>query len=184
MKTGSIIFLTRRVIKNIFDYRGIISYLIAVFTRFKGQKIKDVKVHSAIVYEYLNEYYVRDMDKDGDRHYTLEKYKEKFGERMEVVENPYNIENSALTEENVLKFNTSCRNFAVKYDYKNTFFYQIIKRLFGYFIKDNSNYARMCAEDVCRQFNVFFKTFDYVEKTNPNELYEFIKQWSGLVESE
>ncbi len=171
MKTGNIIFLTRRAIKNIFDYRGIISYLIAVFTRFKGQKIKDVKVHSAIVYEYLDEYYVRDMDKNGDRHYTFKKYEEKFGDRMEIVERP---RFTNITKEKIQRFNTTCRNFKVKYDYKNTFFFQVIKRLFGFFIKDNSYYSRMCAEDVQRQLNIFDYMFSKPEEVNPNILYLLI----------
>ena len=169
-KAGSIIFLTRRKEKP--NYRIFLSYMIALFTRKKKQPLNKVKVHSAIIYEHDNVMRVRDMDKDGDDHYTLEKYKKLYGDRLEIVNNHFNF-----SEKQLIASNFSCRTLKVKYDYKNTFFWQVIKRFSGFFVGKITLYKRMCAEDMQRQFNIlipgFFKT---PEATNPNEAYEYVKK--------
>ena len=173
VKEGDIIFLTKRSIKP--KYRIFVSYMIALLTKQPGEKIKDVKVHSSIIYSNGGVLSVRDMDKNGDMHYTIGKYKQLYGDRLEVKAHCYKPSLDTLK-----KFNSSCRDFKVKYDYKNTFLYQVIRRLFGVFINDPTRYKRMCAEDAQRQFNLIEGIFYNPEKTNPNELYHVISHWKTV----
>ena len=170
MKEGSIIFLTRRKAKP--AYRIFISYMIALFTKRKGQSLINVKVHSAIIYSHKGVLKVRDMDKHGDEHYTFNEYKRLFGDRFEIIENPFDF-----SKERLIEFNYSCRSLNVKYDYSNTFVYQVLKRFTGFFIGKVTLYKRMCAEDAQRQFNILYPGyFKTPEATNPNELFEQIKK--------
>lgn len=174
MKEGDIIFLTRRKYKPY--YRIFISCGIALVTRKKGQTYDDVKVHSAIIYKYKGVLFVREMEKHGDEHSTLEKYKEIYGGRMEIKESPVHFSVSKYNS-----FNRSCRELHVEYDYNNTFVYQILRKVFKFFRFKNTVMQRMCAEDAQRQYNLlspgFFKT---PEKTSPNELYYKILNWKTV----
>jgi len=168
MKEGDIIFVTRR---HDNDFRGFISKGIAVLTKHKGQDIEDVKVHSAIIYKSKGVLMVRDMDKHGDEHYTLKKYTELFHDRMEIVNMNHNA-----SQEKIVWFNNNCMNNKVKYDYVNTFVFQLVKSLTKKFIGKQSVYHRMCAEDVQRQYNILDDVFKTPEYTNPNELYKIVKK--------
>jgi len=165
---GSIIFLTKRKEKPY--YRKFISYMIAKMTRNKGQRLEDVKVHAAIIYRYDDTLYVREMESKGNINYTLVEYNALYGDRMVIYSH-----NMSFDEWNVDRFNFSCRNQSVKYDYKNTFIFQIVKRYTTLFLGRNTPYHRMCAEDTQTQFNLlscnYFKT---PESTNPNELWNLI----------
>jgi len=162
---GSIIFLTKRKEKPY--YRKFISYMIAKMTRNKGQRVEDVKVHCAIIYRYDNILYVRDMDKKGDEHYTLKDYILKFQNRIEIYKPLFEF-----GDWNINRFNKSCKDEKVKYDYINTFVYQVIKKYIHKFIGKDTSYTRMCAEDAQRQYNLllpnYFKT---PEATSPNEVH-------------
>ena len=170
---GSLIFLTKRKIKNVFDYRGIISVGISKLTKFKDQDEDEVKVHTAIIYDNNGELTVREMGKHGDEHYSLEYYKIMYGSRMEIVymQETFNLERIDM-------FNKSCKYTKVKYDYKNTFVFQLIKSFTHKFFGKDTLYHRMCAEDAQRQYNILFPNyFKTPEDTNPNELYKIVKTY-------
>lgn len=170
MKEGDIIFLTKRSANP--WYRIFISKGITHFTKLKNQALTEVKVHSAIIYNDLGVLKVRDMDKNGDNHYSLVEYYNKFKDRIEIKETPY-----LFSPEIKLIFNYSCKNTHVKYDFVNTFVYQIIKRLTGRILFKDTTWTRMCAEDVQTEFNKLRYTFSTPEITNPNNLFELIKHW-------
>jgi len=170
MKAGNIVFLTERKKKPY--YRILISKGIALFTKYPNQKLEDVKVHAAIIYNYKGIFYVRDMDKDGDDHYTIDKYFEKYKGRIEIKINPFLTTTAILN-----KFNNSCRNTKVKYDFWNTFFFQIIKTITGKFIGKKTSLHRMCAEDARTQFNILKNIFSDLEGVNPNAFHNEIMDW-------
>jgi hypothetical protein len=177
MQEGSLIFLTKRPFK--LNFRWFMSQAIASLTKFKGQDINDAKVHSAIIYRYKNILYVRDMDKKGAEHFTLDSYIETYKGRGTVLENPYSY---SFTYETLRIFNISCRNTKVKYDYINTFVFQLIKTQIKKFLGWNSEYRRMCAEDASKQYNLLERIFKTPEKTNPNEMFKFltdVKEWKN-----
>ena len=89
------------------------------------------------------------MEKNGDKHYSISKYISIYGDRMEVVKMPF-----SYPKGNIIEFNVSCKNLRVKYDYSNTFFFQVLKAVFKKMIFDKTRFKRMCAEDVQRQFNI------------------------------
>lgn len=168
MKVAKIIFLTRKLGKFPV-YRFILSFFIALFTRKKKQKIKDVKVHAAVIYEDNGIEYVRDMEAKGNESILFGDYYEKFKDRIEMIY--YRFQTS---KEKIKTFNNSCKKTKVKYDYKNTLFFQVIKILFGKFFGGNTAYSRMCSEDVQRQLNILEPIFDKPEEVSPNELYEIL----------
>lgn len=170
MKEGSIIFLTRRKKGNLI--RRFVSGGIAVFTKREDQALDNVLVHSAIIYRSGSELYVREMEKNGDEHKTLVEYNKIYGKRMYIKVNPFDIESNKVE-----KFNLSCETVRVKYDYWNTFFFQIIKVLFGRFLGKKTTLHRMCAEDAQRQFNLLKDIFKTPEKTSPNDLWYMICDW-------
>lgn len=174
MKEGDIIFLTYR--KNKPFYRIFISKGIALFTRKNKQPLSTVKVHAGIIYKKDGILTVRDMDKDGEEHHTLNVYKIIYGDRLEIKSCPYIFKQKIYDS-----FNKSCEKLHVEYDYNNTFVYQVIKKFFRFFKFKKTVMQRMCAEDAQRQFNIlspgFFKT---PEKTSPNELYFKIKNWDTV----
>lgn len=174
MKEGTIIFLTKRKFRHPFEFRWWLSILIAYFTKDEKQKLSDVKVHAAIIYDNGG-LKVRDIDKEGDCHYILKDYLSKYEGRIEIKEHSFNI-----CEDELKFFNYSCKTRKVKYDYINTFFYQIIKYFIGIFTKKNTIEKRMCSEDVMRQFNLLKCIFNTPEKTTPNELYLMIKKWKTV----
>lgn len=173
MQAGDIGFLTIRKNKPI--YRIVISYMIALLTKLPKEKIKDTKVHSFVIYEKDNKKFIRDMDKEGDTHYSLEDYLEIYGDRVEIRKLPYYAEGSRLS-----LFNKSCANTKVKYDYMNTFVYQLIRSLGGRLLFKKTIYTRMCAEDVQRQLNIIRYIFDTPEITNPAELDKLTRGWETL----
>jgi len=171
MKEGNLISLTRRYKKP--NYRIFISYMIAKLTKRKGQPIDKVKVHSAIIYKRDGIFMVREMEKDGDSHQTLEDYLIEYKDRVEIKEHPYSFK-----PEELATFNYLCRYLKVTYDYRNTFLWQVVKYFTGKFLGKQTMYSRMCAEDFQDQFNVlkygYFKT---PEITNPNEVHSLVKEW-------
>ena len=171
MKEGSIIFLTLRKKKPL--RRIILSKGISILTRKKNQSLEKVKVHSAILYSSNGHFMVRDMDRKGNETWFLEDYKKKYEDRIEIRKNPFFVSGSSLEN-----FNGYCRNKKVKYDYFNTFFFQIFRSLFGFQKFPNSKKRRMCAEDVQRCFNILIpRFFETPEQSHPNELYEITKNW-------
>ena len=172
-KAGDIIFLTKRTVKKPL-YRWFISNSIAVLTKFKGQKTKDVKVHSAIVFKATiddeTNLYVRDMEAEGNVPILLKEYKKIFRDRLEIVPMP-KINNAKV----IAQFNREALSRHVKYDYLNTFVWQVLRALGHKWIGWNTPYKRMCAEDVQRMYNMLNPIFNTPEQTNPNELYKFIK---------
>ncbi len=169
---GSIIFLTIRKEKP--AARIFLSRMIAKFTKKEGQELEDVKVHSAIVYKRYGETYVRDMDKFGDDHYPIEEYLDLYKGRIELKLNPYFDQPWHILE----TFNFSCFLNEVKYDYVNTFVYQVVRRLTHKFIGRETTWSRMCAEDVQRQYNLLVpEFFETPEKTNPNEVFFKVANW-------
>jgi hypothetical protein len=173
MKEGNIVFLTKRKIKNILDYRGIISYLISLFSNKSFNNLDVIKSHCAIIYSYNDVFMVRDMDMIGTVNYTLEEYLIKYGDRNPVIIiNPFCTCNGTKEE-----FNNSCRELKINYDYNNLLFYQIIKSIFRIFVGKDTITKRICSEDVMRQFNIIQKVFNNPEELNPNELYNKIKIW-------
>ena len=176
MKEGNIIFLTRRKIKNILDYRGIISYLISLFSKTYNSTIDTTKTHCAIIYTYNDKFMVRDMDMTGTVNYTLEEYLEVNKDRgIVIIDNPFCTCNGTKDD-----FNRSCRELKINYDYNNLLFFQIIKSIFRIFVGKDTVTKRICAEDVMRQFNIIQKVFTKPEEWNPNELYNKIKVW-GII---
>jgi len=165
-KAGDIIFLTKRINKKPYQ-RWFISHLIAVFSKKKEQYLEQVKVHSAIIYEKTDILFVREMDKYGDRHFTLSEYFKKFSTRVEILRMNYNTTPAKLEY-----FNKTCQYKHVKYDFINTFVWQAIKGITSKYFGKNTGYKRMCAEDVQRQFNILEKRFKTPEKTSPQELYD------------
>jgi len=172
---GSIIFLTIRKEKP--GTRIFLSRMIAKFTKREDQELEEVKVHSAIVYKRYGETYVRDMDKYGDDHYPIETYLEMYKDRIEIKLNPIIDFPWHIME----TFNFSCFLNEVKYDYVNTFVYQVVRRITHKFIGRDTTWSRMCAEDVQRQYNLLVPGFFATpEKTNPNELFFKVENWQTL----
>lgn len=174
-KAGDLIFLTRRKKgKNESLVRRFISGSIARITRFKHQDLEKVKVHVAIIYEYNSLLWVRDMDMEGDERYPVDIYSMMMKGRIEVVQMPdyYGVD--------INRFNVGCEMDAVRYDFANTFFWQVIRGATGKWFGKNTPYKRNCVEDASRMYNLINPIFKNVEKTNPNELYRLIKTNSLL----
>lgn len=168
-KAGDLIFLTRR--RNGKIIRRIVSNSIARITKFKGQCLNDVKVHVAIIYEYRSLLWVRDMDAEGDEKYPLDIYKQMMEGRIEIVSMPdyYGVD--------IHRFNVGCEMEDVRYDFTNTFFWQVIRGITGKWIGKDTPYKRNCVEDASRMYDLINPIFKNVEKTNPNEAYRFVKEY-------
>lgn len=173
MKTGSIIFLTKRDFS--FSYRWLLSYLIAFFSKNKKQKLSEVKVHAAIIYEYKGNLCVRDIDKFGDEHISLYKYIDMYKNRIEIYEYPYNISTKLIEV-----FNHSCKTTKIVYDYKNLLIFQLIKSIFNIFVGRNTSIMRTCSEDTARQFNILKHIFELPEQITPNELFSKVNGWKKI----
>jgi hypothetical protein len=166
-KAGDIIFLTQRARGG---YRGFISRSIAKVTRLPGQKQSEVKVHAAIIFDNVGVLTVREMDRSGNENIPLIDYTKKFGERMEIVSMPVVASADAVGD-----FNFKCLTTDVKYDYANTFVWQLTRAITGAWLGRNTPYKRMCAEDVQRMYNLLDNRFYTPEIVNPNELFNKVK---------
>lgn len=170
-KATDLIFLTRRKNKLPF-YRWFISNSIALLTKTKGQSINNAKVHTAIIFNKGEDLYVREMESKGNVSISLRNYKKTFGDRMEIVSMP-----SVNNPHALAFFNKDCLNEKVSYDYANTFIYQVIRALGKKWFGTNTPYKRTCIEDASTMYNKVNPIFVYTEKTNPNEAYNFVKQY-------
>ncbi len=159
MESGSVIFLTKRPFK-FFHLRTWISGLI---DHFQG-----AVTHTAIVYQFEDVFYVREMDVKGNRSIEYYEYLKIHEARVkEVIPFGINIAYSRLQ-----MFNRKCHNTTAVYDFSNLLFFQVFKGLFS---KKETKYKRICSEDTARMYNILDYTFSDPENVNPQLLYDIIK---------
>jgi len=168
---GKVIFTTKkRRITKVFDYHYLLGNIIALATRTKGQKLKEVKVHAALVYEDGNKVMVRSMESRGELHIKFTKYIQDNRDNITIVKCPIKA-----SKDKIIKFNKSCKELHVKYDYRNLLVFQAIYSLYKKLIFKDTYYKRICSEDVVRQLSILGYEIDDPESMTPNKLYNLLK---------
>lgn len=162
-KSGDILFLTVRPWSFKIIHRVLISKLIEL--------ISGKYVHCAIVYEFDNTLYVREMDFEGSNNIKLSIYTDLYCNRIVIVNNPFKNDYFSLQ-----MFNSRCHFKYAKYEYKNLFVWQLIKYTLNKWIGKETKIKRTCSEDVSRMLNILKPNFIHSpDKISPTELYEKLK---------
>ena len=164
LKTGDIILLTKRDLS--FNPRSWSSWLISLSGKY---------THTAIIYSFCGDLYVRDVDICGNESILLSDYIEKYKHRITIKSHPYNFDSKILYH-----FNTKCRTEYIKYDFANLFIFQFIKFIFHKFVGKETKLKRTCSEDTSRMFNLLDNIFENPEEITPTEVAEQIKKWQTI----
>ena len=146
MKEGDIILLTSRELS--WNPR---SWLTKIIENLTGKFI-----HTGIIFKYLDELWIREMEYEGVRITKLENYLKNYYSRIWIMS-----PKESLQIKEIIHLNLLCLNEKAKYDYFNLIVWQLIKAFTSKFIGRNTAYRRNCSEDTARIYNkVRSNTFD------------------------